>query len=278
MEPYMKLRISSSIFLFALTTAAFACSPAESARVTTPGKFYVGLFGGGGSSNKFNASQYGTAFFPEASGGPLSVNAFGQLNSRSASFFGAQLGYQTQELLLNSSSQWSLGPAAELEGYSTSKSSFKGTLTNDTARLPEHDFTVSYPMRRTVFLANGVISFNNPRLPVHPYVGVGMGAAIIRISDATSTQVSPAEEGINHYNSRPNDTTSTFAGQVKLGLSYDVNPYISFFADYRWLYLANTHFVFGSTVYPSHVETSDWQVKLGAQQYSLINVGARFNW
>jgi len=262
----MELRISSSILLFALTTPAFAS-----------GKFYVGAFGGYGSSNNLSASQYGTAYLTEASGGPLAVNAFGQLASKSAAFFGAQLGYNAQEIFINSSSQWTLGPSAELEGYSMSKSTFNGTVINSTTRVEEHDFAVSYPLNRTVFLANAILSFNNPHLPVHPYIGLGIGNAIVRISGASSTQVNPAENGINHYNSNTGDTKSTFAGQLKFGLSYELNKFVSFFAEYRWLYLASTNFLFGSTVYPSHVETSNWQVKLGAQRYNLCNIGVRFN-
>lgn len=275
----MKLRISSSIFLFAIATPAFTSPiPIQSVTVTYPGKFYVGAFGGGGSSNNFNGSQFGTAFFSEATGGPLSINAFGQLNKQKASFFGAQLGYQAQEICLNSSSQWTLGPAAELEGYSINKSSFNGTLLNNTQRLSEHDFIVSYPMKRSLFLANAVLNFNNACLLVHPYIGLGIGSAIVKISDASATQVNPPEEGINHYNSNSSDTNTTFAGQIKLGLSYDISKYVSLFSEYRWLYLASTDFVFGSTVYPNHVETSSWQVKLHAQRYNLGNVGVRINW
>jgi len=274
----MKLHISYSIFLFALTTSAFASHiPIESATVTAPGKFYIGVFGGGGSSNNFNGTQFGTAFFPDAAGGPLAVNAFGRLSSQSAAFFGAQLGYQAQEILLNPCSHWTLGPAAELEGYSMNNSSFHGDLINNTARLPEHDFSVTYPMSRTVFLANAVMSFNHPCLLVHPYVGLGIGNAIIRISGADAAQISPPEVGINHYNTNTSDTNSTFAGQIKLGLSYDINKYVSLFADYRWLYLANTHFAFGSTVATGHVPTSSWQVKLDAQRYNLGDIGIRVN-
>jgi len=278
MESSMKSRISSSIFLFALITPAFASyTPIESASNTAPGRFYIGAFGGGGSSNNFNGSQLGSAFFPEVSGGPLSVNAFGQLHSQSTSFFGAQLGYLAQEIALKSSSQWTLGSAIELEGYMMSNSSLNGTLINNTERLVEQNFVVSYPMNRTVFLANAVLNFNNPRLLVHPYIGFGIGNAIARISGASATQTNPPEEGINHYNTNPSDTNSAFAGQIKLGFSYDINKYVSLFAEYRWLYLASTHFVFGSTVFPSHVETSSWQVKLDSQRYNLGNIGVRFN-
>lgn len=278
----MKLSIFSSIFLLALTSTTFAGHilkepvpvPIPFASPTT---FYVGIFGGGGSSNNISASQYGTAFFPEISGGPLAVNAFGRLNNESASFFGLQLGYQTQEIFINSSSQWALVPAAELEGYSMSNSTFNGTLINNTARLPEHDFQVSYPMSRNVFLVSAVLGFNNPRLIVHPYIGFGIGDAIVRISGASAMQTNPPEADVNHYNTNTSDTTSAFAGQIKLGLSYDITDSVSLFADYRWMYLAGTHFIFGSTVSPAHVETSSWQVNLKAQRYNLGNLGVRFN-
>ena len=41
-----------------------------------------------------NISQLGTAFFVEAAGGPLSVNATGRSGSRSAWFVGGQAGYE----------------------------------------------------------------------------------------------------------------------------------------------------------------------------------------
>lgn len=264
----MKIRLSTSIFLFALTTQSFAI---------TPPTFSVSVFGGGGAPDNSHVSQYGTAYFTEASGGPLSVNAFGQLNSPSTSFFGAGLLYQAQDILLNSSSHWTLTPGAELEGYYMSKSTFNGTIHNDTTRLPEHDFAVSYPISRTIFLANAVISFYKTHFRFHPYVGLGFGDAIANVKGANSTQINPAEAGINHYNSNSSDTNSAFAGQIKLGLSYAINKYLSLFIDYRCLYLASTHFVFGSTVYSTHTETSNWQVKLKPETYNLGNVGLRFN-
>ena len=261
----MKLRhISSSLFLFALTPLAFANST------------YVGVFGGYGSSNHINVSQYGTAFFTEAEGGPLEVHAFGDLNSQNAAFYGLQLGYQAQEIPLHS--QWTLVPGVELEGYTLNKRQFEGNLTNNIGRLPEHDFAVTYPLRSTVFLGNAVFSFNHPCVFVHPYLIFGIGSAIVRASGAEAAQINPPEAGINHYNSHPSDSNSAFAGQFKLGLSYDINDCLSIFADYRWLYLASTELLFGPTDYLNHVPTSSWQVKLDAQRYNLGNVGVRFNW
>lgn len=272
----MILRLSSSLFLFALSTLAFAND--APATLTSPAKFYLGALAGGGSSTHFNASQFGSAFFPEVSGGPLAVNAFGQLSHKKIEFLGVQLGYQGQQIVLNSASQWTLRPAAELEGYAMNKRSFKGTLVNDTTRIDEHDFLVSYPIRNTVFLANAVLNFNHADSALHPYIGFGIGNAIIRNTDASAEQANPPEVGINHYNVNTSDTSSTFAGQIKLGLGYDVRKCISLFAEYRWLYLASTDFVFGSTVYPGHVATSSWQVNLGSQTYHLGNIGVRFSW
>lgn len=262
----MKARLSSSILLFALATPAFANQ-----------NFYVGAFGGGGSPNHINAGQFGTVYIVEASGGPLAVNAFGKLNNKSAAFFGAQLGYQAQHISINSSSQWTLGPAVELEGLSMNKSTFSATLYNYTDRADEHEFVVSYPMYRNVFLANAVFSFNSPRFTVQPYIGFGIGSALVRISGANSVQVNPAEAGINHYNTDPSDTNTTFAGQLKLGLGYNLNKHVSFFAEYRRLYIASSHFELGSTAYATHAPTSSWKIKLGAQKYNLGAIGVRFN-
>lgn len=270
----MKLGLSSSICLLALSIPAFAS--AATADVTAQrNNVYVGIFGGGGSSNDFNGSQFGTAFILEAGGGPLAVNAFGNVKGESSAFYGAQLGYKAQEIPLNASSRWSLEPAAELEGFSMSDSTFKGSLINDTSRIPEHDFEVSYPMSRNIFLANAVLGFNNPCVIVHPYIGLGIGSAVVRITNADATQISPPEVGVNHYNASTNANDTTFAGQIKLGLSYDFNSYVSVFADYRWLYVGSTGYTFGSTISPGHVETSAWRVNLDAQKYNMGDVGIR---
>lgn len=266
--------IYSSIILFVLTSLATA----GHAGVVAPGKFYVSALGGYGSSTKFDINQYGTAFYTEANGGPLAVNAFGRTDNRSIWLVGAHIGYQVPEILLDCNLQWTLVPAAELEGYYLDNNSFTGHLVNDEAtRLPEHDFIVTYPMKSGVFLTNAVLNLNIPCLRFHPYVGAGIGGAVVSISGAKATQITPPEPGINHYNSNTRDIASTFAGQVKVGLSYDFNKCFSLFAEYRWLYLSSTHFLFGSTVYPGHPVTSNWQVKLDPQSYNMGTVGIRYS-
>lgn len=274
----MKKSLVVSIFFPILASAAFAdhTKTVVTPPVITQGKFYIGGFGGGGSSNQFHVSQLGTAFYTEASGGPLAVNAFGHASDESAWLAGAQVGYRAQGVALPST-DWMLGPAIELEGFYLGHHSFNADLTNNTDRLDEHDFQVTYSMQRSVFLTNAVLSLDNPCILFHPYIGAGFGGALVNVTNANALQTAPPENGINHFNSNTRDIDPTFAGQVKVGLSYDINNYVTVFAEYRWLYLSSTHFLFGSTVYPTHVATSSWQVKMDPQQMNMGTAGIRFN-
>lgn len=251
----------------------------ESEAAPSLGKIYIGVFGGAGSGKADNLSQFGTAFFIEAEGGPLAVNAFGgKSDSTSAGFIGVQLGYAWPEQLW-SSPTWTLIPAAELEGYYLSGSTFEGhDLNNDTTSLPEHDFYVTYPTKTSVFLINAVLNMSHCSFGiVHPYIGLGIGSAVVSISGAHSGSISPAELGINHYNSDTKDTAYTFAAQPKIGVNFDIAPQTSVFVEYRYLYLAATDYTFGSTVYPTHAVTSEWFVKTGAQRYNLGGIGIKYD-
>lgn len=245
-------------------------------QAAAPGQLYVGVFGGGGAADHVNMSQYGTAYYLEAEGGPLAVDAFGRSNSPGVGMVGAHLGYQWGEFSLNT---LAISPAVELEGYYIGKRTFEGhEFRNDTTRLPEHDFFNRYPLSTGVFLINSVINLNSANYSQwHPYVGAGIGGAVLSITNADSLQVAPLEAGLNHYNANPHDKTSAFAGQVKVGLRYAFSEHTSIFAEYRWLYLASTDFTFGSTVAPGHPVTSSWLVNMGSQQYNLGAAGIRFS-
>lgn len=265
--------------LLALSGAELQAGTMGPVQAAATEKVYFGVFGGGGSSNRVNINQYGTAFFPEAVGGPLAVNAFGHTNRRNVGIVGGHIGYQWGDIFLNSfNSQTSVSPAVELEGYYIGKSSFKGhEVNNETFRLPEHDFLVTYPMTSGVFLANTVLNFNLANYTRwHPYVAGGIGAAILSISHADALQVAPLEANVNHYNGNPKDHAATFAAQTKVGLNFAFTEHLSVFGEYRWLYTADTNFTFGSTVYPTHAPTSSWNAHFGAQYYNMGAAGIRF--
>lgn len=252
---------------------------AETTTLTSPTKIYVGIFGGVASPNDMDTNQYGTAFYIEGLGGPLAVNALGSSSASSTGLFGGKLGFQWMDIPLSSqNSDWGLAPAIELEGYSLSKNTYTAHLSNITDRLPAHNFTNKYPTKINVLLTNAIINLNSCHLGAfHPYVGLGIGGAFTRITNATATQIAPSEPDVNHYNGNPSDHDSTFAAQAKLGVNMSLTQNISVFLEYQYLYLGSTSYVFGSTVYPTHPATSPWQVEMDPQHFNTGTLGVLFS-
>lgn len=264
----------------ALKAAVAATPPAQAYAMYTKGipfppassrGAYVGVFGGGGSRSGTTVSQLGTAFFIEAAGGPLAVDAKGRTNSGGVGFGGAHLGYE-----------WSYGkylqPALELEGFYLAGNQQRAALANPTNRLDEHTFSDTFPARTTVLLANMVVGFRTPYQGITPYIGGGIGAANVSIKGATSTQTDPAEPGINHFNSNPDSSAWTFAAQAKAGARVaigDSGAYL--FGEYRYLYVGAVNQIFGSTSYPTHVSTSPWTASFGGTSHHLAAGGVGFS-
>ena len=241
---------------------------------------YIGVFGGGGSVASGDLHQEGTAFLGDMEGGPLAVNGKGKFNSSSEWLVGGHVGYQWPARSFNHvSPNWTFVPATELEGYYMGGPTIEGyDQNNDTTRLLEHDFHVTYPLHTGVFLVNAILNANHANFgKFHPYIGVGAGAAVLSITGANATQKTPAEPGINHYNSRTNDTSLAFAAQPKIGVSFDVSQNTKMFVEYRFLYLSASDFTFGSTVYPTHAATSHWNVNIGSQYYNLGTIGIQYD-
>jgi len=274
-----KKAIPSSMLIGLVLVSSQGYTGTMGSTIPSPGKVYVGVFGGAGASNDVGIAQFGTAFFSEAEGGPLAVNAFGTARSGTIGLVGGQIGYQWPAIPLNLFNSFSgITPAAELEGYYLGKNSFTGhELNNDTTRLPEHDILVTSPINTGVFLVNAVATFNLASQPMfQPYIGAGIGAGVLSITNADSAQVAPAEADVNHYNSNTSSSDAAFAAQVKAGLNVYLSPNIELFGEYRWLYLSSTDYTFGSTVYPTHAPTSSWLVTFDSQNYNLGAVGLRY--
>lgn len=240
-------------------------------------RIYIGAFGGENFSNRTSLSQRGTAFFEEAVGGPLAVDAKGHSHKKTSGFGGAQIGYEWAQNSFNcGNSGWNITPAAEVEAifYRHTK---KGDLLNPSIRLYEHDFRNTFPMHVGVYFINGVISLNNPCWKFSPYIGGGIGAANISIRKADSLQVAPLEAGINHFNSKRSDTAWTFAAQAKAGVRYNVFERFHIFGEYRFLYVDSSRYILGSTVYPNHAPTSTWNIDVGNICYNAFAFGIRFD-
>lgn len=259
---------------FKLTLATIACLVAApaAAEPTTKGRgVYFGVFGGGGSSTDTDVSQLGTAFFPEAAGGPLAVNATGRTDSGSVGFIGGQVGYEL------SSYPSVVLPAFEIEGFHLDTGTQHATLQNPTDRLSEHTFDNTYPMNSAVFLANLVLSFPTSFYGVTPYIGGGIGTALVDIDGAKSLQVEPSEGDLNHFNSGPDSSAWTFAAQIKAGVRLPLGSNAYLFGEYRYLYIGSTDQTFGPTVEPTHVQTSAWTQKFGETSYHLGTAGIGLN-
>lgn len=240
---------------------------------------YLGVFGGGGANMDHSFQQRGTALYGPDKGGPLIVVAQSAADSDSAGFVGASFGYKgLTRRLGHENSSWRITPALEFEGYYL-RSIETGGLKNPTDRLDvEHLFLDSFPMNTGVLLVNALLHFDTlNRIKFHPYVGGGVGTAILSITNATSTQLSPAEPGINHFNLNANASNWTFAAQAKAGLQYDVAEHWRIFAEYRFLFLAPTYYNFGSTQYPSHIPTTNWTVNFGSMFSNLGGAGIQYN-
>lgn len=256
-----------------LTLAIIACLvavPAAAQQTNKARGVYFGVFGGGGSSTDTDVTQRGTAFFVEAAGGPLVVNATGKTDSGSVGFIGGQVGYEMSypSLVL---------PAFEIEGFHLDTGTRRATLENPNVRLSEQSFDNTYPMKSAVLLANIVLSFPTSFYGVTPYIGAGIGAAQVSIDGAKSLQVNPSEGDLNHFNSGTDSSAWTFAGQVKAGvrLALGSNAYV--FGEYRYLYVGSTDQSFGPTVDPTHVPTSAWTQNFGETSHHLGTAGIGLN-
>lgn len=261
-----------SLALFSGESIAAKHCPRPCSLSVAPMGFYVGLFGGGGRLTNTNASQRGTAFYSESSdvGGPLAVDSNGHVDSNFRGFGGAHFGYAWKNMAC-------VTPAIELEGFYF-RNDVKGILDSPHTALPEHTFDNTFPMSTTVFLINSVFSFNAfPCIPLRPYVGAGIGGALLSVSGADSFQLNPVEPNVNHFSTESGASENVFAGQIKAGLTYALTNYCNLFAEYRFLYLGSSKFNFGSTVFPGHVPTAPWNVNIDGMHYNLGAVGIEFN-
>lgn len=275
---FSKSRLSALCALLSLSALSSPLMAWECCESSECNRIYVGVFGGGIDSNSTKVSQMGTAFFPEATGGPLAVYARGHTKKTSTGFGGAQIGYEWSQAPLNvAGSGWTIAPAVEVEAFWHSHTK-KGHLINPTDRLPEHDFADSFHMDAGVYLANALFSLNNSCFGAFsPYIGGGIGATRLSIRHATSTQTSPEELGINHFNSKRSDASWAFAAQAKAGLRYQVCQSFHIFGEYRYLFVDSSDYIFGSTVDPTHVPTSPWNVKVENIHYNAFVVGLQYD-
>lgn len=281
LSSFSKRSLLGLLSLLTLSTSSLvawdSCNPCNPCNPCNEGRLYIGGFGGGlYSANSSSIHQLGTAYFAEEFGGPLAVLGKGRLKKNSSGFGGVQVGY---EFANNSCCDWSLSTGAELEAFwysHTRKANLHNYLSE--SRLDEHDFRDSFKVNHGVYLANVIFSLNSRCYSSFtPYVGVGIGATRLSFKSASSYQVNPPEEGVNHFNSLRNDSAWAFAAQAKVGLRYNFCESFHIFGEYRYLYVDSSNYLFGSTDYEGHVPTSPWNVKVNNSQYNAFVFGLQYD-
>ena len=240
--------------------------------------FILDYSGGGGSLSSTSIEQTGISF-GKGNNPNTNVAAQGSSGNTGASIGGAHVGYEFDGWNLgDKESEWVLNPAAEIGGYYLGSNSSAYAL-NPLATF-QHDFSIKTPMNAGVFIANTIFSFKTPySKSIHPYFGGGIGGATLSVSGATSEQLSPAEPGLNHFNTNPNASSSAFA---KAGLRAEFYNHISLFAEYRYLFINSSNYAFGNTNgasqgYPNHNVTPPWNVNLGNQSYNMAVAGFEYS-
>jgi opacity protein-like surface antigen len=272
----------ASLPVLALATSSVQAQELESIVGPAGRGLYVGVFGGGGAASDTNVTQSGYALFPNGGPpdglGPLRVFAPGTLSGNGTGLVGFQIGKEWSGWSIGScNSGWGLLPALEFEA-SYQRNTLEGDLVNPTPRLAAHEFRDTFPMNTGVFTTNVVLSLQTPLPRVHPYIGVGVGTAYTSIDGADSLQTEALEAGVNHFNSGPDASRWSFAMQAKTGCRFDITDRVWAFAEYRFQSIQSTDYTFGSTVYPGHAATTDWNVRLGAinSHFAVAGVGFSF--
>ncbi len=238
--------------------------------------FYQSLFGGGGTMYLDHFKQRGTKLFPASEGGPQIVIAHGKPRHSADLMLGMNFGYNYFKLPINC--DLNIVVATEVESYYL-KNTIKGHLINQNSAFANQTFYDSFPTHTGTLLFNSVVNFNMSRMPrVHPYVGAGIGTAMLTITAADSAQRNPAEPGINHFNLNTKSFNWVFAAQIKAGVKVAVVDHWRLFAEYRHLFLAPANFNFGSTQYPTHVPTTNWTVNYASTGSDMGSIGVEYSW
>ena len=261
-------KLPTLLFVIICSFGAGACLAAE---MTNGQGAYIGLFGGYGSSSSTSLRQEGGFYFPGPVNHRVAVDANGDTDRTHVALGGVQAGYGFGRLNFGQS-KWGVKPAVELEGIYIGKHSPVGGLPIDPSVLGTQYVTI--PMTASVLLANAVFTFQTPYSnKIFPYFGVGAGAA--RVSIKGSDSANPNEPGINHFDSDPDASDSALALQFKAGLKTEMTKNLSIFAEYRYLSINSTRYIFGETL-PPHFSTDPWDVSLGRQAYNLFVVGLTY--
>ena len=274
---------------------------------------YLGIVGGVGSTGGQGVEQTGVAHkqgsfnggFPDFD---LKVDVDGSVERSRAGVFGFHSGFRWKTAS-------SLKPAIEIEGLyhvgsqesalqnpdtevlanivewsgQTYSAKYLRTNISDHYGPDEHRFANSMQVRTTLGMINGVVSYDRGAR-LKPYLGGGVGLAVIQMKDGVSLQTSPlnssspfeidpvSKSDVNHFNSQPDASDVALAVQAKAGLRSHLTSHVSAFAEYRLIHVNESNFTFGSTSYVGHSPTDHWNLTSAALNLhnAVVGIDIRF--
>ncbi|MDO8972389.1 hypothetical protein [Reyranella sp.] len=107
----MKSRLISLLALI----CSLGASPCFASDTTSEPGVYIGVFGGAGTASSMSARQEGGFYLPGPLNTRVGVDAQGKTGGEPVGVLGLQAGYEGKRQTFGPS-EWSLKPAAELEG------------------------------------------------------------------------------------------------------------------------------------------------------------------
>jgi len=137
--------------------------------------------------------------------------------------------------------------------------------------------------------ANLVLSYDFSR-NVSVNGGLGIGFSAVTLKDATSFQSSPApadpgyettkDNGggiVNHFNSQSTASNSLIFSQFRLGTKVQLVKNVALRIDARGMYMGESKYVFGSTIYSDHAPTNNWTYTIDPNLTYTITLGLCVN-
>ncbi|MBM3194181.1 MAG: hypothetical protein FJZ60_00270 [Chlamydiae bacterium] len=238
------------------------------------GRFYAGVYGGGGGFTVSNITQAAIKYNSPSQGGTTYVTAYGGGRTAGVGMAGLQAGYLWPDLVDNNprrATPKSVSIGTEFEGY------YLGTKLSSNLGSNFSTFNSTFPINGGTLLGSLVFHFGMyEQSRYHLFLGGAAGASVLTAHNATSYQVQPLQTGINHFNTQTTATAWTFAAQGKAGLMFDVNEHFKVSGEYRFLYLTPARFRFGSTSYAGHPPTTPWRVKFGNMFVNMGDLGISY--
>jgi len=151
----------------------------------------------------------------------------------------------------------------------------------------QHTFSNTMTMNSWNAAINLTLSYDfSSKISVNGALGAGFTAVTLKNGESLQSGPAPADPGfeattengggvVNHFNSQPNASDNLMFGLFRLGTKIELLENIALRIDARGMYMGESTFVFGSTVYTDHAPTDNWTYKIGTGITYAITVGLR---